>query len=104
MVALVMALQRFAVHSRMPPGVLCGAVQELCRCLAPLLERGDLLDLDMLNVARKDPMTPAPAERALSLRPRAEELIGVPAPSMPTALEPEKATQPEEFTLVLWRR
>ena len=47
-------------------------------CLAPLLEREDLLDLERLDVVRKDPMTPAPAERALSLRPGVEELIGVP--------------------------
>ena len=30
----------------------------------PLLERQDLIDLNMLDVERKDPVTPAPAERA----------------------------------------
>ena len=70
----------------------------------PLLERGDLLDLNILDALRKDPMTPAPAERASSLRPRAEEPISVPATSKPTALEPEEAAQQEQFALVLRRR
>ena len=62
-----------------------GAQQMTC----PLLKRGDLVDLNMLDMARKDPVTPAPAERAPSPRPRMEELIGVPAPSEPTTLESE---------------
>ena len=70
----------------------------------PLLDMGDLLDLDMLDMVRKDLVTPATAERASSLRPKVEELIGVPTPSESTTLEPEEATQPEEFTLVLMRR
>ena len=77
----------------MPQWVLCGVVQGVCRCLAPLLEMEDLLDLNMLDVVRKDPVTPAPAERASSLRARAEEPIGVPTPSEPTTLEPEGAAQ-----------
>ena len=104
MVVPAMALHRCALHSRMPPGVLCRAVQELCRCLAPLLERGVLLDLDMLVMTRKDLMTPAPAERASSQRPRVEEPISVPASSEPTVSEPEEAAQPEEFAVVLSRR
>ena len=42
----------------MPPVVLCGAVEELCRCLTPLVEWGDLLDLKMLDVAKKDSAAP----------------------------------------------
>ena len=70
----------------------------------PLLERGDLLDLDMLDVVRKDPMTSAPAEKASSLRPRVEKPISVSGSSKPTTLEPEEAAQPEEFALVLRSR
>ena len=95
-----MAFQRCAVHSGMPPGVLCRAVQQLHRCLSPLLEKGNLLDLEMLDVARKDPMTPAPAERASSLRPRVEEPVGVPTPNELSALEPEEAAQSEDLALV----
>ena len=58
MVALAWALQRCAICSGTPPGMLCGAVQELCRCLAPLLQRGNLLDLTMLDVAEKNLVTP----------------------------------------------
>ena len=58
MVALAMALQRYTVHSITPPGVLWRAVQELHRCLAPVIESGDQFDLEMLDVARRDPMAP----------------------------------------------
>ena len=45
-------------------GILSGAVQELQRCLAPLLERGNLLDITMLDMAEKDAVTPPiPTER-----------------------------------------
>ena len=80
--------------------MLCGAVLELHSCIAPLLESGDLLNLNMLYVVMKDPVTPAPVERASSL----EEPVSVPAPSEPTASEPEEAAQPEDFTLVPKRR
>ena len=81
MVALAMTLQRCTVHSRMPPGVLCRAVQELHRCLTPMIESGDQFELNMLNVARRDPMAPAPTQSALLLTPRVEEPISVPDPS-----------------------
>ena len=70
----------------------------------PLLERGDLLDLGMLDVARKDPVTSAPAERASSLRPRVEELIGVPASNELPPLEPREAAQSEELAHMQRRR
>ena len=41
------------------PGMLFGAVQELHRCLASLLKKGNLLDITMLDVAEKDPVTPS---------------------------------------------
>ena len=80
--------------------VLCGAVQELCRCLTPLLERGSLLDLEMLDMARKDLVTPVPAERASSLRPRAEDPIGASASNKLPTLEPKEAGQSEELSLM----
>ena len=104
MVALAMALQRCAIQSGMLPGVLCRAVQELCRYLAPLLEKGDLLDPAMLDVVKKDPMTPAPAERASSPRPRVEEPISVPGPNEPPTSEPKEAGYSEELALVQRRR
>ena len=65
----------------------------------PLLEKGDLLDLNMLDMVRKDPVTPAPAERASLLRPRVEGLISVPAFSEPTNLEPEEAHNQKNLPL-----
>ena len=50
----------------------------------------------MLDVVMKDPMNLAPEERALSLK----EPVSVPTPSDPTASEPEKAVQHEDFFLV----
>ena len=61
-VPLGKALQRCTVHSRIPLGVLCGAVQELHECLTPIVERGDQFDLHMLgpqrpHLGREDPIT-----------------------------------------------
>ena len=65
--------------------MLWRAVQELCRCLAPLLEKGDLLDLTMLDVVQKDPVIPLiPTERVSSpekkSETREEEPINLPGP------------------------
>ena len=84
-----------------------GALQsskELHRCFTPLLEMGNLLDLKMLDMVRKDPMTPAPVGRVSLPRPRAQEPIGVPVPNEPTTLESEEAAHPEELALVQRRR
>ena len=67
-VALAKALQRSTVHSGMPLRVLCGAVQELQECLTYVIQSGDLFNLEMLDVAEKDPMTLTPEGRALSPR------------------------------------
>ena len=100
-----MALLRCTVWSGMPPGVLCGAVQELHRCLTPLVKQGDLLDIKMLDMAKKDTMAPpVPTEEACSSEPRAEEPIGLPAPEEPPASEPEEAADSEELALVQRRR
>ena len=52
--------------------------KELHSCLAPLVKKGNLLDLAMLDVAKKDPMAPpVPREGASSPEPRAEEPISL---------------------------
>ena len=100
-----MALQRCPIQSRMPPDVLCGAVQELCRCLTPLIEQGDLLDLEMFYVAKKDSMAPpVPTEGASLPEPRVEAPISLPGPDKPPASEPEEAVHSEELALVQGRR
>ena len=93
-VVLVMALQRCAVHSGRPPCMLCRAVQELCSCLVPLVEKGNLLDLEMLDVSMKDPVMPAPELQEVDST----------TPSSPTITEisePAGTTHTEERALVL---
>ena len=108
MVALAQALQMCAVQSRTPQGMLCRAVHELYRYLAPLLRNGDLLDLTLLDVVEEEPVTPpVPTETASSpdrkTEPRKEEPIDLPAPNEEPASEPEEAVHSEELALV-WRR
>ena len=103
-VALGKALQRCDVHSGVPMKVLCRAVLELHECLASIIQSGNLLDLEMLDVAEKDPLAPASEGRAPSPMPRAEPLVGAIVPSELSASEPGEATPPEELTLVpRWR-
>ena len=99
-----MALQRCAIQSGMPTGVLCGAVQELCRCLTPLLQRGNLLDLEMLDIMRKDSVTPAPTQRASSLRPRVEEPISVPTPMSCPLWSPRRLLTQKKMALMQRKR
>ena len=47
-------------------------VQELCQCLAPLLEGDSLLNVEMLDVAEIGPVAPVPAS-APSPTPEPEE-------------------------------
>ena len=95
-VALAKALQRCTVHSRMPLGVLLRAVQELHKCLAPMVENGDQFDLKMLDIGERDPESPTSAERALSVTPEREEATS----SEELALVPRWGTPlPPKFTL-----
>ena len=68
-VTLVVALQSCVVQSGTPPGVLCGPVQDLHQCLAPLIEEDGLLNLEMLDVAKKDPGTRGDSPFRERLRP-----------------------------------
>ena len=69
--------------------MLCGAIQELCQCLKPMVKSGDQFNLNMLRVARINPVAPASAERASLLVPRVEEVTDVSGPS-----NPEEVVQP----------
>ena len=97
-----MALQSCTVQSGMPPGVLCGVVQELHQCLVPLIEEGCLLKLDMLDVVEKDPMapTPAPAPSAPTADPEGEDAILTPEEACPSV--PEEAACSEGEPTLVW--
>ena len=87
-----------------PPGMLCRAVQELCRCLTSVIESGDLVNLRMLDMAENDPMALTSKGRAPSQMPRVVPPFSVPAPSELTASEPGEVAPPEELALVpRWR-
>ena len=100
-VALAQVLQRCTVHSGMPQGVLCGAVQGLHECLASVIQSGNMFDLKKLDMAEKDPVAPVSEERAPPPMPRVDLPVSETASSEPGALEPEEATPLEELTLVL---
>ena len=46
MVTLAIVLQRCTMHARASPDVFCGAVQELHNCLGPVVEKGDLFNVE----------------------------------------------------------
>ena len=56
-VALAWTLQWWAIQSGSPLGILCGRVQDLHRCLMPLIEKDYLIDTSMLEVVEAEPMT-----------------------------------------------
>ena len=86
-----MALQSCAIQLGMPPGVLCRGMQKVCQCLAPLIEEGCLLKLEMLDVAEKDPVAPTPASAPSSPPPDPEEEKVIPTLEESCTLEPEEA-------------
>ena len=102
MVDLDVALQSCAVWSGMPLGVLCGAVQELHQCLAPILEADSLLNLERLDIAEKDPVAPASAPTSPTPSLEEEEQI-IQIPEVSCALEPEEAAH-LEGGLDIWSR
>ena len=105
-IALAVAFQSCTVQSAMPLGVLCGVVQELCQCLAPLLEGDGLLSLEMLYITEKDPMTPAPASASASPtpKPKEEEQVTLQVPKEPCTSEPEEAAHLVERLDLTWGR
>ena len=84
--------------------MLCRRPHELYRCLAPLLKKGNLLDLTILYVTEKDTVTPpVTTERTSSpdkkAEPREEEPINLPGPDKQPASEPEEAASSGELAL-----
>ena len=90
----------------MPLGVLCGVVQKLHQCLALFLEGDSLLNLKMLDVARKDPVAPAPASAPASStpEPKEEEHITIWVPEEPRHSEPEEAAHLAGRLDLVWGR
>ena len=82
------------------PRVLCGAVQELHRCLTPLTREGQSARSWNFGCGEEGPHDPSTIGRASSLRPWAEEWIGLPAPDKLPTFEPEEAAYSDELALV----
>ena len=100
-VVLAIVFQRCVIHAGASPYVFCRAVQELCKCLIPMVEEGNLFNMEtqIWEGVRKDPMAPTSSKRAPSLMPRVEEPTSTPAPNPPLVSEPEGAASPEELAL-----
>ena len=82
-----------------------GEVQELRECLGPVVEEGNLFNMEkeILEGARKSPVAPS-LERALSQMPRVEKPTSAPAPHPPLTSKLKGAAPPEELALVLRRQ
>ena len=93
MVAL--ALQWCAIILGAPPEILCSTVQDLWRFLKPLIQRDDLLDASMLEVAEEPVTSPNLVEEAMLLgdKPEPQEELAT-TPHTPN--QPEEASGPEE--------
>ena len=100
-VALAIVLQRCAIHAGASPNTFCRAVQELCKCLAPVVKGGDLfnMEVEILGEARKG-LVALSSRNALSPMPGVKETINTPSPNPPPASKPEEAESPEELALV----
>ena len=80
-------------------------VQELCHCLALLIEEDGLLKLEMLDVAEKDPLAPTPASDPSSPTPDPEEVEQVvPIPKESFTSGPEEAAHLEGGLDLIWGR
>ena len=107
-----LVLQSCAVRSGTPTRVLCRAVQEICQCLALLLEGDSLLSLEMLDVAEEDPVVitalagapmpdrgPSPEGVPLQMA-GVEELAHSASPDSPSVPKPEGMVPPQDVALV----
>ena len=75
-----------------PKGCSAEQYKTCSSCLTPLLDRGDLLDLNMLDVARKDPHDSEHLQKGSHNHyPEWKSWLSVPTPSEPTTPEPEEA-------------
>ena len=92
---LAWALQQCTILLKAPPGILCSAVQDLHRCLTLLIERDDLFDASMLEVAEEEPATflnPAEGAGLLGEKPEPQEEW---ATALHNPDHPEEASNPE---------
>ena len=95
-VALALALQQCAVLLGAPLGVLCSTVWDLHRCLQPLIEKDDLLDVCMLEAAEKElASSPNPAEE-VGLPGAEPEFQEEWVTTLHTPNQPEEALKSEE--------
>ena len=107
-VMMVIILQQCAIQVGAPPDIFCGAVQELHKCLAWVVEEGDLLNMEqeIQEGIRKEPMAATTATRVPSPKrvpsqmPRVEELTCSTSPDLPSMPEPEGAVPPQDLALV----
>ena len=98
-----MAFQSCTVLYGMPPGVIHGVVQELHQCLAPLIEEDGLLNLEVLDVAKKDPVALASAPASSTPNPEEEDwAIQVLEESYTS--EPEETVNLERGLDLVWGR
>ena len=102
MVVLAIVLQRSAIHAGTFLDVFCGAVHELHNCLVPVVEEGDLFNMEKeIWGVRKDPIAPSSLKRAPPLMPRTEEPTGNIAPKPPPMSKLEGDASPDGLALVL---
>ena len=85
-----------------PPEVLCGVVQELSQCLAPLLEEGCLLKFEILDVVEKDPIAPTHAATPSCPTPDPEEEKDILTLEESCTSEPEEAAFLEGELTFIW--
>ena len=81
---------------------------EWCRgsasVLPPSLKEAVSLNLEMLDIAKKDPIAPAPASASPTPEPKEEEHITLQVPKEPCTSEPEEAAHSAGGMDHVWRR
>ena len=81
-VVLAIMLQRCAICASVSPDMLCGAVQETHDCLVPVVERGELFNMEEIWEEVKDPIATTPSNRVPSPVPGVEQLTGTTTPDL----------------------
>ena len=82
-VMLAIVLQWCTILPRAPSDIFCGAVQELHECLAPVVEKGNLFNMEkeIWEGIRKDPVTATPSKRTPTLKRVLSQMPGVEEPT-----------------------
>ena len=97
---LAKALQHCVEWSWAPTGTMCGTVQDLWRCLVPLIqqEEEDIWEASLFESVEEEPMSSmTPTEEALLLGEDLEPR-GVHASALCKPVWPEEALKPEVTT------